>query len=119
MTYVNNVTGTLYADVSYANPPADDSYTGAGYRVLRIRSNDGTVVDTNFAANCAWCVNAVNSGAMDFFLDHIFWRSNWQTTINNHISLVNDASGRIRRWRRWSTWRPTEATTPPTMCRLT
>jgi hypothetical protein len=93
MTYVNNVTDTLYADVSYANPPVDDSYTAAGYRVLAMRSNDGTVVDTNFAANYAWCVNAVNSGAMDFFLCYFFWRSNWQTTINNHMSLVNGAGG--------------------------
>ena len=44
MGYANNVTDTLWADVSEFQPPVDDSYLQAGYQVLSIRANDGTYV---------------------------------------------------------------------------
>lgn len=91
MTYVNNVTDTLYADVSEFQTEVDDSYTDAGYRVLCIRSNDGTYRDHKFTVNYQWCINAVESGAMDFFLVYYYWRPN--TGLSTHMDMVNEAGG--------------------------
>lgn len=91
MGFQNNVTDTLFADVSQFQVVVDNTYTDAGYRVLSIRSNDGTYDDTNFAANYQWCVEAVNDGRLKFFIVYCYWRS--ATAIPNMISLVNAQGG--------------------------
>ncbi len=97
MGYVNNVTDTLFADVSYYQPPVDDSYTNAGYRVLSIRANDGTFRDPNFAANHDWCVRAVDDGRLVFFIVYCYWRPNWDETGDTLIDMVTAAGGPQRR----------------------
>ena len=86
----NPVTDTLYADVSYFQKPVDDSYP---YKVLCIRSNDGTFRDPNFAQNYAWCVKAVDSGRMEFFIVYAYWRPNWQQTGQTLMDMVTQAGG--------------------------
>lgn len=62
---------TLFADVSEWQRPVDDSYP---YRVLTIRSNDGTYRDKDWAANYAWCRAAADSGKLAFFIVYFVWR---------------------------------------------
>lgn len=80
---------TLFADVSYYQVPADDSYP---YQVLSIRSNDGTFRDPNFARNYQWCVNACNSGRLAFFLVYFYWRTG-SGDVDTHINMVSNAGG--------------------------
>ena len=91
MGYVNNVTDTLFADVSEFQTPVTDDYTGAGYQVLSIRSNDGTYQDGNFIANYNWCVNSVEAGLLEFFVVYYYWRVD--TGISTHMQMVDNAGG--------------------------
>jgi hypothetical protein len=84
------VTDTLFADVSYFQAPVDDSYPHA---VLSIRSNDGTFRDPNFEHNYRWCVNAVESGRLEFFIVYLYCRTNWEQTAQTHIDMVTAAGG--------------------------
>jgi len=59
------LTDTLYADVSEWQRPVDDSYP---YRVIAIRSNDGTYQDKNWASNYAWCKRRCDENALVFFI---------------------------------------------------
>lgn len=93
MAYQNNVTDTLFADVSEFQVPVTDAYTQAGYRVLSIRSNDGTYRDHKFAQNYPWCVKAVNEGRLDFFMVYAYWRPNWQGTVDTMKDMVRLAGG--------------------------
>lgn len=93
MAYTNNVTDTLFADVSEFQTPVTNAYTDAGYRVLSIRSNDGTYRDHNFAKNYSWCVDAVNQGHLDFFMVYAYWRLNWQATLDTMKDMVTIAGG--------------------------
>lgn len=88
MAYTNNVTDTLFADVSEFQVPVNNSYTDAGYRVLSIRSNDGTYRDHHFGQNYPWCVDSVNQGRLDFFIVYAYWRPDWQGTLDTMISMV-------------------------------
>lgn len=81
---------TLFADVSYFQNKVNDTYP---YRVLSIRSNDGTFRDPNFDANYKWCVKAVNEGRMDFFIVYAYLRTNWEATADTMIDMVNKAGG--------------------------
>jgi hypothetical protein len=90
MTYTNNVTDTLFADVSEFQTNVTDAYLDAGYRVLSIRSNDGTYRDHKFIQNYQWCVNNVNAGKLDFFIVYSYWRSNWQGTVSTMQSMVGN-----------------------------
>jgi hypothetical protein len=83
------VTDTLFADVSEFQSPVDDSYP---YRVLSIRSNDGTYQDHHFTQNYQWCVNAVESGKLEFFIVYYYWRPN-ETGVITHMNMVNAAGG--------------------------
>lgn len=78
------VSDSLFADVSYFQAPVDDSYP---YRVLSIRSNDGTFRDANFAHNYQWCVNACDSGRLAFFIVYYYWRPGY-TGIITHMNMV-------------------------------
>lgn len=80
---------TLFADVSEFQVPADDSYP---YRVLSIRSNDGTHLDRNFARNYQWCVNACDSGRLAFFIVYFYWRPG-AGDVDNHIAMVTAQGG--------------------------
>ncbi|AIM50363.1 lysin A [Mycobacterium phage Omnicron] len=73
---------TLYADVSEWQVPVTDAYTDAGYRVLCIRSNDGTYRDKNWVKNYAWCKRAVDDGRLKFFIVYFVWRPNWQAAVD-------------------------------------
>ena len=81
---------TLFADVSEFQCVVNDSYP---YRVLSIRSNDGTYEDKNFAANYAWATAAVDAGKLDMLIVYAYWRPNWQDTVNTHMSMVKAAGG--------------------------
>jgi hypothetical protein len=92
MAYINNVTDTLFADVSEFQSPVTDAYLQAGYQVLSIRSNDGTYQDHKFAANYQWCVNAVEAGQLKFFMVYYYWRPGG-TGCNTHMQMVNAQGG--------------------------
>jgi hypothetical protein len=62
---------TLFADVSEWQVPVDDSYP---YRVISIRSNDGTHRDLDWATNYAWCRRAADDGRLALFLVYFVWR---------------------------------------------
>jgi hypothetical protein len=83
------VTDTLFADVSEFQSAVDDSYP---YRVLTIRSNDGTYRDHKFVQNYEWCVNAVESGKLEFFIVYYYWRPG-ETGVSTHMEMVNSLGG--------------------------
>lgn len=83
------MTDTLFADVSEFQVPVDDSYP---YQVLTIRSNDGSYQDHHFTQNYQWCVNAVESGKLAFFIVYFYWRPG-DTGSNTHMQMVNAAGG--------------------------
>ena len=86
------VTDTLYADVSEWQRPVDDSYP---YRVIAIRSNDGTYRDRNWASNYAWCKRRCDENALVFFIVYFVWRKNWQQTVNTLKDLVGQPHPRM------------------------
>lgn len=92
MVFQNNVSDTLFADVSEFQVPVTDAYTDAGYQVLSIRSNDGTYRDHNFARNYQWCVRAVEDGRLKFFIVYFYWRPGSGDTFT-HMTMVNDMGG--------------------------
>ncbi|ATL67461.1 hypothetical protein [Nocardia terpenica] len=81
---------SLFADVSYNQTPVDDSYP---YRIFSLRSNDGTIEDSNFAANYAWAVKATDAGRLACFIVYFYWRPNWLETVNTHRDMVTAAGG--------------------------
>ncbi|ALF01403.1 lysin A [Mycobacterium phage LilPharaoh] len=86
---------TLYADVSEWQVPVTDAYANAGYRVLCIRSNDGTYRDKNWATNYAWCKRAVDDGRLKFFIVYFVWRPNWQAAVDTLMSQVGQPHPRM------------------------
>ena len=86
------VTDTLYADVSEWQRPVDDSYP---YRVIAIRSNDGTYRDKNWASNYAWCKRRCDENALVFFIVYFVWRQNWQQTVDTLKNLVGQPHPRM------------------------
>jgi hypothetical protein len=95
MTYTNNVTDTLFADVSEWQRIVDDSYLDAGYRVLSIRSNDGTYQDKHWYQNYQWCRRAVDSGRLSFFIVYCVWHPDWQSVFDTLKRLVGDPHPRM------------------------
>jgi hypothetical protein len=91
MGFTNNVTDTLFADVSEFQVPVTNAYTDAGYQVLSIRANDGTYDDHHFAQNYQWCVRACNDGRLRGFIVYCYWRLG--TAIPNLINQVNEQGG--------------------------
>ncbi|WP_409430532.1 hypothetical protein ACJEIK_26210 [Mycobacterium sp. SMC-16] len=83
---------TLFADVSEWQRPVDDSYP---YRVLTIRSNDGTYRDKNWATNYAWCKAAADSGKLAFFIVYFVWRTNWEDAIATLKSQIGQPHPRM------------------------
>src|SRR6478609_9774568 len=86
------VTDTLYADVSEWQRPVDDSYP---YRVIAIRSNDGTHRDEKWATNYEWCKRRCDDGALDFFIVYFVWRPNWEQAVATHKDLVGEPHPRM------------------------
>ncbi len=86
---INNVTDTLWSDVSEWQAPVNDSYSDAGYRVLAIRSNDGDYFDRNWAQNYDWCWHACDSGKLVFFIVYLVYRPNWVDALNALKQQVN------------------------------
>lgn len=86
---------TLYADVSEWQTPVTDAYTQAGYRVLCIRSNDGTYRDKNWAQNYDWCKRATADGRLAFFIVYFVWRPNWQDAVATLKSQVGQPHPRM------------------------
>lgn len=80
-------TDTLFADVSEFQCPVDDSYP---YRVLTIRSNDGTYQDHHFAQNYAWCKAAADAGRLDAFIVYFYWHPNWLDGVNTMKAMVGE-----------------------------
>ncbi|AOT23770.1 lysin A [Mycobacterium phage TBond007] len=79
---------TLYADVSEWQVPVSDAYLDAGYRVICIRSNDGTYRDKNWQRNYPWAKAAADDGRLAFFLVYFVWRPNWQAAVDTLKSQV-------------------------------
>ncbi|QJD50330.1 endolysin [Mycobacterium phage MarkPhew] len=79
---------TLYADVSEWQVPVTDAYTDAGYRVLCIRSNDGTHRDLDWASNYAWCKRAADDGRLACFLVYFVWRPDWRAAVETFKAQV-------------------------------
>jgi hypothetical protein len=84
------MTDSLFADVSEFQVPINDSYP---YQIASIRSNDGTYRDRNFAQNYAWCKAAADSGRISCFIVYFYWRSNWDSTVQTHIDMINANGG--------------------------
>ncbi|MGV9680661.1 hypothetical protein ACWDSJ_35775 [Nocardia sp. NPDC003482] len=81
---------SLFADVSYFQPPVDDSYP---YAILSFRSNDGTYRDPNFARNHRWAAAAADTGRLACFIVYFYWRPNWDETVDVHRAMVEAAGG--------------------------
>lgn len=81
---------SLFADVSEFQCPVDDSYP---HQILSLRSNDGTYQDKNFAANYRWAAAAADAGKLACFIVYMYWRPNWQDTINTHMQMVKSVGG--------------------------
>jgi hypothetical protein len=79
------VADTLYADVSEWQVGVNDTYP---YPVLCIRSNDGTYRDRQWVNNYSWCLRAVDSGRLTFFIVYFVWRQNWKETVDTFKSQV-------------------------------
>lgn len=80
---------TLFADVSYFQAPVDDSYP---YRVLSIRSNDGTFRDPNFVHNYQWCAMAADVGHLTCFISYFYWRVG-SGDVDTHIDMIRSQGG--------------------------
>lgn len=87
---VSVVNNTFFADVSEFQVPVDDSYP---YRVISIRSNDGTYHDHHFPQNYQWCVKAADDGRLDCFIVYAYWRPDWQGTAQTMIDMVTAQGG--------------------------
>jgi hypothetical protein len=83
------MTDNLFADVSEFQTAVDDSYP---YRVLTIRSNDGSYQDHKFTQNYQWCVNACDAGKLEFFIVYYYWRPG-ETGLTTHMGMVNNLGG--------------------------
>lgn len=80
----------LFADVSYFQPPVDDSY---GYEIFSFRSSDGDFHDPNFAINYEWACKAADSGRIACFVVYFYWRPGWLDAVNTHRSMVEAFGG--------------------------
>jgi hypothetical protein len=89
---VSPMTDTIYADVSEWQRPVDNSYP---YRVICIRSNDGTHRDVKWSTNYEWCKRRCDEGALDFFIVYFVWRPNWQQAVATHKNLVGQPHPRM------------------------
>lgn len=65
------MTDTLWADISEFQVPVTDAYP---HRILCIRACDGSYRDHNFAANFAWCQQAVAAGRLAAYIVYYYWR---------------------------------------------
>lgn len=92
---------TLFPDVSEFQAAVTDAFLSQtyaeigqnwNYRWISIRSNDGTHVDANFAANYAWCVKQCAAGNLDGFFVYYYWRPGTDA-VTTHMNLVNAAGG--------------------------
>uniref|UniRef100_A0AAU8GQ70 Lysin A n=1 Tax=Mycobacterium phage Pharb TaxID=3136626 RepID=A0AAU8GQ70_9VIRU len=86
---------TLYADVSEWQVPCSDAYTDAGYRVICIRSNDGTYRDKDWPTNYPWAKAAADDGRLSMFLVYFVWRPNWQAAVDTLKSQVGEPHPRM------------------------
>lgn len=76
---------SYWADVSEFQVPVDDSYP---YRMIAVRSNDGTYRDHNWTANIEWCRRAADVGRIDCFIAYCVYRENWQETLDTFAVQV-------------------------------
>lgn len=76
---------TLWADVSEWQTGVTDAYP---YRMLCIRSNDGTYRDKKWANNYGWCRKAADAGKLDCFIVYLVYRPNWRETLDTFRSQV-------------------------------
>lgn len=79
------MTDTQWVDISKYNPLVDDVYP---YRWIAIRSNDGTLDDTHFQQNLAWCKHAISTGKLDGFIVYVVYETNVAQTLANLIQNV-------------------------------
>ncbi|ULE33977.1 hypothetical protein [Mycobacterium sp. IDR2000157661] len=83
---------TLYADVSEWQVGVDDSYP---YRVLCIRSNDGTYRDRRWRHNYDWCRRNADSGRLTFFISYFVYRVNWRQTVETFRTQIGTPHPRM------------------------
>jgi hypothetical protein len=79
------MTDTLWADVSYYQQVVNDTYP---YAIFAFRSNDGTFVDPNFAANLVWAKEAVSTGKIKGFIVYFVIRFPTDGSLNTLKNLV-------------------------------
>jgi hypothetical protein len=77
----DTVTDTLWADISSYQGYVD--FTKYPYRVLAVRSNDGTYDDPHFVTNLAVAKHALDTGHLDLLGIYCVYRPNWQQTLAN------------------------------------
>lgn len=79
------MTDTQWCDVSQFQAPVDDSYP---FRVIAIRSNDGTYQDTKFLQDRAWCIAAVAAGKIDFFFSYVVYEPDNEAWAQTHMNSI-------------------------------
>lgn len=72
---------TLWADISSYQGYVD--FSKYPYRVLAIRSNDGTYDDPHFVQNLALSKQALDTAKLDMLGVYCVYRPNWQQTLAN------------------------------------
>ena len=92
--HTGGVADTLYADVSEWQVGVNDSYP---YRVLCIRSNDGTHRDRRWVNNYGWCLPQRRQRAADVL--HRLLRLAAQLAANRRHVQGHGRASRIPRWR--------------------
>ena len=75
----------LWSDVSQYQTWVTDAYP---YRVLAIRSNDGTYRDAKFPGNYAWAARALDTGRLRVLIDYMVYRENWQQTLDTARAMI-------------------------------
>ena len=83
---------TYWADVSEWQTGLNDSYP---YRIVCIRSNDGTYRDQKWANNYAWCKRAADDGRLDCFIVYMVYRTNWQQTLDTFKTQVGSPHAKM------------------------
>ena len=86
------MTDTQWADVSEYQVPVNDQYP---WHFFSFRSNDGTYVDHDFAANLAWTKHAVDQGLLVGFMVYFVYEENWQQTLETFQKVVGTPHPRM------------------------
>lgn len=82
------MTDTLFADISQFNSPLTAAYPLRG---IAIRTNDGTIRDSHWAANWAAAKQLQAEGRIQFAIAYTVYETNWQQSADIHAEMVAGA----------------------------